>query len=165
MKCDNCGKEEVNFHYTSNINGNITEKHLCSDCAVKLGVAGALDFAGKPAEQGTAQTTPDMTFEEAFRDLFGVQPSRRMFGGFGMMFPTFVIPTVGLIVPGAGSSAREEVPEKTAEIKTEVDDEMRKRRELNVMREQMRQAAEAEDFEKAAALRDSIRALENGENV
>lgn len=162
MKCDNCGKEEVNFHYTSNINGNITEKHLCSDCAVKLGIAGALGFTEKPEEEGTVQSSQEMSFEEAFRDLFGVQPTRRMFGGFGMVLPTFVIPTVGIIMPGVGPAEREEVPEKTIEIKTEVDDEMKKRRELNVMREQMRQAAESEDFEKAAALRDSIKALENG---
>ena len=38
-KCDNCGREEVNFHDTSNINGKVTEKHLCSECAAKLGYA------------------------------------------------------------------------------------------------------------------------------
>ena len=37
MKCENCGKNEVTFVYQSNINGQITEKHLCSECAEKLG--------------------------------------------------------------------------------------------------------------------------------
>ena len=37
MKCENCGKNEVTFVYQSNINGQITEKHLCSECAQKLG--------------------------------------------------------------------------------------------------------------------------------
>ena len=37
MKCENCGKNEVTFVYQSNINGKITEKHLCSECAEKLG--------------------------------------------------------------------------------------------------------------------------------
>ena len=37
MKCENCGKNEVTFIYQSNINGKVTEKHLCSECAEKLG--------------------------------------------------------------------------------------------------------------------------------
>ena len=37
MKCENCGKNEVTFVYQSNINGQVTEKHLCSECAEKLG--------------------------------------------------------------------------------------------------------------------------------
>ena len=38
MKCENCGKNEVTFIYQSNINGQVTEKHLCSECAEKLGL-------------------------------------------------------------------------------------------------------------------------------
>ena len=37
MKCENCGKNEVSFVYRSNINGKLEEKHLCADCAEKLG--------------------------------------------------------------------------------------------------------------------------------
>ena len=37
------------------------------------------------------------------------------------------------------------------------------RRERNILREQMRQAAEEEDFEKAAQLRDELKKLENTE--
>ncbi len=158
MKCDNCGKEEVNFHYTSNINGNITEKHLCAECAGKLG------YADK------SPVRPDMSFEDIFTDLFGGRPTKRMMGGYGMVFPTFIIPTMGVYMPDAGyNSADDEnddddAPETHYDISTEIDGDMKKRRELNVLREQMRKAAEAEDFEKAAALRDSIRNFEIGDN-
>ena len=37
MKCQNCGKNEVNLHYTSNINGAVTETHLCAECAQNSG--------------------------------------------------------------------------------------------------------------------------------
>ena len=37
MKCENCGKNEVNFVYQSNINGKVEQKHLCAECAKKLG--------------------------------------------------------------------------------------------------------------------------------
>ena len=33
MKCENCGKNEVAFVYQSNVNGHVTEKHLCAGCA------------------------------------------------------------------------------------------------------------------------------------
>ena len=37
MKCEHCGKNEVSFIYRSNMNGKVDEKHLCADCAEKLG--------------------------------------------------------------------------------------------------------------------------------
>lgn len=33
MKCEKCNKNEATFHSMTNINGKVTEKHLCSDCA------------------------------------------------------------------------------------------------------------------------------------
>ncbi|NLA86565.1 MAG: hypothetical protein GX847_04640 [Clostridiales bacterium] len=152
MKCENCGKEEVNFRFTSNVNGNITEKQLCAGCAVKLG------FAGRPMPR------MGMSFEEIFRDLLGSWPSRRMFSGYGLMLPTFVIPAMNIAVPDAVREVNGKRPENQVEIKPEIDAHMQKRREINVLREQMHQAAIAEDYEKAAAIRDSIKELENGEN-
>lgn len=157
MNCQNCGKEEVNFHYTSSINGIITEKHLCAECAEKLGYNKRSLFR------------PEMSIEDVFSEFFGGSLNKWMYGGYGMMLPTFIIPTVGMLVQNAGvnkdASAEQETPaEAKTEIKTEIDEEMKRRRELNILREQMKKAAEAEDFEKAAALRDSIKKLENGEN-
>lgn len=33
MKCDKCKKNEANFHKVCNINGKVSETHLCSECA------------------------------------------------------------------------------------------------------------------------------------
>lgn len=33
MKCQKCNKNEANFHQVTNVNGVVTEKHLCSKCA------------------------------------------------------------------------------------------------------------------------------------
>ena len=44
MRCDRCGKNEATFYYKSNINGKVEEKHLCSDCAEKLGYTQTDDF-------------------------------------------------------------------------------------------------------------------------
>jgi protein arginine kinase activator len=158
MKCQNCGKEEVNFHFTSNINGNVTEKHLCAECASKLGLMNDSVFR------------QEVSFGDMFADMFGMRPPRRMFGGYGMMVPTFVIPPVGFVLPqqgyapAQGGEARAAQAEAVAAagVTPEVDEDMKKRREVNILREQMRLAVEAEAFEKAAELRDKIKKIEEG---
>ena len=37
MKCDRCGKNDATFYYKSNINGRVTETHLCQACARRMG--------------------------------------------------------------------------------------------------------------------------------
>lgn len=46
MKCQNCGKNEVNVHLRQNINGQVSEYELCSECAEKLGVGGMFSSFG-----------------------------------------------------------------------------------------------------------------------
>jgi protein arginine kinase activator len=162
MKCENCGKEEVSFHFTSNINGNITEKHLCAECAVKLGFDDKLGFGGKPDSDVEPSGESEKSFEEIFMELFGVRPNRRILSGYSVVFPTFVIPAVGMYVPDAEkASPPESQPDRNAEVRPAVDEEMKRRREINILREQMRAAAEAENYEKAAELRDAVKKLEN----
>lgn len=38
MKCQHCNHNEATTHIKKNVNGNVTEMHLCSDCAKELGV-------------------------------------------------------------------------------------------------------------------------------
>jgi excinuclease UvrABC helicase subunit UvrB len=85
-----------------------------------------------------------------------------MLSGYSLVLPTFIIPTVSVFVPGYEDGSTETTA--PADIQPEIDSEMQKRREINILREQMRRAAEADDFEKAAVLRDSIKTLENGGN-
>ena len=45
MKCTNCGMNNATCHYRYNINGKVTEAHLCPDCAAKMeGKADGFDF-------------------------------------------------------------------------------------------------------------------------
>jgi len=148
MKCQNCGKNEVNFHYSSNINGNVTETYLCSECAAKSGYD-----IGRLFETGGA-------FDEFF-------PMPGWSGGF---LP-IAIPVMD-VSPGLSFMARPGIRRLAQQAglsdcgcgagadgcqSPQVDDEMKKRRELYM---QMRTAAENEEFEKAAELRDKIKELE-----
>jgi protein arginine kinase activator len=42
MLCQNCGSNEAEYHYSSNINGEIRQLHLCKECTAKLG--GSIPF-------------------------------------------------------------------------------------------------------------------------
>ena len=146
MKCQKCGKNETSFHYSSNINGAVTEAHLCMECAKESGY----DF-------------PRMFGSENF--MSGMFPSGMLRGflpmpilGYGMMNPARQWGIQGLSSGECGCGACE-ASENHCDAK-EVDESMNKRRELNIIKEQMRQAAEKENFEEAAKLRDQIRQME-----
>ena len=158
MKCEHCGKNEVTFVYRSNINGQITEKHLCGDCAEKLGVTRSLEAHSRRMRQGF-----DSFFGRSlFDDFFTPMPS--LLGRMERMLES-PFEDIFAVMPAlrSGETAKEEP--KQEEL---VDDESRSRfareRELNALRLEMKQAAEQENFERAAELRDKIRALEAEQN-
>lgn len=147
MKCEKCGKNEANFYYSSNINGNVTEKHLCSECANEMGLSNDM-FA-----------YANTMFEDMMGSFFGRRSSFAPFGSFGgfampaLMFPRFEF----RIGDGAAPAETEQ------KVETPADPEMQKRRELNMLREQMKKAAEKEDYEKAAELKKKISEMERAE--
>ena len=69
MKCENCGKNEVTFVYQSNINGHVEEKHLCSECAEKLGYTQRINapsqrMSAAPARQQETKKEEDLVEKE-----------------------------------------------------------------------------------------------------
>ena len=154
MKCENCGNNEVTFVYRSNINGKITEKHLCSKCAAEQGYTRSLaesherlmrgffgeDFFGRSMLDGFMR--PRMGFhalgEELFDDFFREMPAL------------------------TGEMPQEPVAAEKEKLLVEEKEQGRfaRMRKLNALRLEMKKAVRREDFEQAAKLRDEIRALE-----
>lgn len=143
MKCQNCDNI-ANHHYTSNIDGAITEKHLCAECAQKLNV------------ENNVELHRENTIEDIMNGFFGNARFLSSREGNRPVAPTFFIP---LMFVKVDDGSMNEVKSPAATVET--DPVMTKRRKINVMREQMKSAVEAEDFEKAAQLRDRIREMEN----
>lgn len=144
MKCEKCGKNIANVHYRANYNGNVIEKHLCDSCAKEMGY--------EPEGFGE-----DM-FENFFNDV-GNMFGRSMFGGWGMMpfmMPTMVMPRLEIKYDNAPAQLDGETQEKDSKA----DPEISKRRQLNLLRSQMKKAVKEERFEDAAKLRDQIKELE-----
>ena len=185
MKCQECGKNEVNFHYSSSVNGCVTETHLCSDCAAKSGydLSQLVDFGGIADLEQMFDISQSLGLGSIFGGMIPgrVFPVRRGIGGFTPMmipamrtntlFPFALQPRMGMDasqVRASNMQGANAVREKddicgcgcgksaSEEKKAEVSEEMSMKRELNM---QMRAAIEKEDFEKAAELRDKIREL------
>ena len=156
MKCKKCGKDEVNFHYSSNVNGVVHQTHLCSECASQSGIDFGRMFDSSSmfsgfSPFGTRSRLMPMT-------MLGFDPIAMLGIDPAAVFVTW--PQAGL--PEAecacgGSSCETSVPETD---EAQVDGDMKKRREINILKEQMRLAAENEDFEKAAQLRDQVKQME-----
>ena len=181
MKCTECGKNNAVYHYVSNVNGDVTETHLCAECARKA-----------MQETGGSRWTPFKTFLSDGRDTFFDDPLLRRlgagsmfedmfsehgpFGGFfddgffsmprmgAMMMPAFFFPLRrNEDEKQSEESVASEGGEKTAEggkVKAKIDEAFAQKREIRKLREQMHLAAKNEDYEKAAKLRDQIKALE-----
>ena len=161
MKCEKCNNREVTFFYSADINGDKTERRLCAECARAEGYGGALDFDLHPAGMF------DSVIDDFFGDFFA--PQRALlsaFDGFGapfgrMMAPKLVMPRVNIVVGDRAPAAVGE--ESETKIPADAGEEVRRRRELNALRQQLDEAVKAEDFEKAISLRDQIKGMEKAE--
>lgn len=153
MKCENCGKNEVTFVYQSNVNGQITEKHLCSECAEKLG------YTQKLAAQ-SQRMMQNFFGGGLFDDFFTPFPS--LLGRMNRMlespFDDFFADMPAL---GAPAEARQE-PQKSQDtlLEQEEQNQISKTRQLNALRMEMQKAVAEENFERAAELRDQIHSME-----
>ncbi len=155
MKCTNCGKNNASFHYEYNINGQRTELHLCPECAAKL-----------QPEREFANRTQSL-FGDFFNDGFfgGSLLNDSIFGdgffGNGSFFEPMVSFFPAMLMP---VRVQRVAPAQTgAETTVQADPELSRQREVNALREQMKAAAEAEDYERAAKLRDELKKLEKSE--
>jgi len=159
MKCQNCGKHTAVFHYQSNINGAVTEQHLCQECAQTMeGSVFAESLAGngqmfKNGFFGDSIYGDGMFGSGLFGYDFGLRPTLNRF---------FEIPamTGGFMVTPAPRPAAP-LPERGADnIPADAGEAVKKRRELNRLRNELQAAVAEERYERAAELRDQIYKME-----
>jgi protein arginine kinase activator len=159
MKCEHCGKNEVTFVYQSNINGKVSEKHLCGECAEQLGYSKHMVSRSRRMMQ---DLMGDGFFGRGlFDDFFTPMPS--LLGRMNRMlespFDDFFADMPAL--NSAGECKQEQVLQKQEHLVSEEEQKnFSNERELNALRMEMRRVVEQENFERAAELRDQIRAME-----
>jgi len=164
MICQSCEKAQATTHVKTIINGELTQYSLCTECARKLGYGNLLtglgcDFGSllggffgevKPED---ADTLHCKGCKSSFDDIV-----RGGKVGCAECYHTFynrLIPLIQRIhgntthcgkVPG--SESLQPLPKN----------------QLSLMRSELRDAIESENFEHAAILRDRIKELEGGED-
>ena len=162
MKCENCGKNEVSFVFRSNVNGRVTEHHFCGECAEKLGYTQKLAAHSRRMMEG---------MRGAFDGFFGGFPGlmdgffapARSLPGFGGFFGEDLFDDFFQDMPALGTRQEQPVIEtewREEPVKQEEQSRFARKRELNKLRSEMKRAVHEENFERAAELRDQIRALE-----
>ena len=138
MKCDRCGKNEATFYYKSNINGRVTETHLCPDCARAMGYAGFV-------ERRMSSWFDDDWFDRPFRML---EP---FFGGFGSRMLTEFPQPVDVLEQAQSADPENSAAEEAMSLALE--------RRRNALETQLHNAVAEERYEDAARLRDELKAL------
>ncbi len=160
MLCQHCGKNEANRHYHMTAQGKTTETHLCTACAQETGFDAEfqknIPFAfpaflpGFPtAPPPSAQVCP--LCGSSFGDIqqSGKAGCAQCYGVFSAAFLPFI-----RRVHGAGRHV--------GRLPSGASEQLKTRRRLVALRQQLAEAIEAQAFEQAATLRDEIRALEGG---
>lgn len=158
IKCDKCDKPAT-IHLTDIVNGQKNEVHLCEECAISEGIKSSMPVsqllqefvlqssnepAAKKAE--TACEVCGITFNE-FRQqgLLGCPHDYDVFSA--MLEPLL-------------ERAHDGGTQHIGKMPRKADVAQKKHSEILRLRAALRQAVTAEDYEKAARLRDQIKELE-----
>ena len=155
MKCEHCGKNEVTFVYRSNINGKVEEKHLCSECAERLGYTQRVQASGRSLMQnffGRNSLFGDSWFGDMFAPMSGWM-GRMLEDPFDDFFAE--MPALN-----AAPARQQEAKKEDNLVGQEEQSRFSYLRQLNALKMEMKKAVHQENFERAAELRDQIRQLE-----
>jgi protein arginine kinase activator len=168
MLCQNCGKNEATTHIKQIVNGEMSESHLCGDCAEHLGyndMFSGLGFNYSGIFGGLlGDVLPSLSVGNvkrcekcgcSFDDIV-----REGKVGCAECYKTFydrLLPSIHRIHGKIQHNGKiSQPPAETAPVRTAVS-------RIEKLRQKMNEAVSAQEFEQAAKLRDEIKALERGE--
>lgn len=160
MLCNECGKNDATVHVTHIINGKKTENHLCAECAKKnqsifnstFSMENMFSFMLNNAFKGATYlpnkgcSNCGMTYEEFKNE-----------GKFGCSdcietFKSKLMPVVKN-VQGYDSHAGK-IPKRAG-------GDYKVQKDIEKLRQELKQMIDQEEYEKAAQLRDKIRDMES----
>ena len=173
MTCDICGKKKATVHLTEIVDEQMSEMHLCEECArqkssqmeQQFGLADLLAGLSDPSKTSTAKES-DKTALKCSRCALPYEDFRK-FGrlGCGDCYTSFKEHLTGLLRKIHGSNkylgkTPASYQEKSSVPLTEAAVALLPSENLSDLKQQLQSAITAEDFEKAALIRDKIRNME-----
>lgn len=166
MQCDHCGERPAAIHLTQIVNNSVTTLHLCEVCAAEKGVQTGATVAKFPLSdflasmgKGAAGKLPTVAEESPCGFCGATLKDFRETGRLGCphCYASFEPHLRDLLRRLHGSSqhvGEVYLPPTAAAPEAPAPDQ------LGDLRDQLRRAVEAENFELAAELRDRIRVLD-----
>jgi protein arginine kinase activator len=171
MLCERCGNNPASVHVTHINNGEKTEMYLCEQCAKETE---SIHFQTPISFQDFLTGLLDMPFgnTEKYKNYIDQKEvlqcqnckmtydEFRKTGRFGCAecYSAFYKQLTPIIKKLHGNNIH------TGKLPNRAAGELKVKRELEMLRKELKKAIEMEEYEKAASLRDRIRALEGGEN-
>jgi protein arginine kinase activator len=160
MICDICHKNGATVHLTEIIDNQITELHLCEECARQKGAQmeqhfGLADLLAGLADLGQQFEVVGKAEAKCSNCGLSYQDFRRIGRlGCSQCYVAFK-DSLGILLKRIHGSTQHlgHAPVKKAEVAP-------KRSELDILRAKLQKAIEMEEFEEAARLRDKIRSWE-----
>lgn len=162
MLCQNCKKNEATTHIKRIVNGETTQAHLCSECAKSLGYDtmfsdfgfGFSDmlrsFFNEPVMASLG--SHELRCERCGSTFNDIVRSGKI--GCADCYETFYDKLLPSLERLHGKTSHEgKIPNRSPEIK--------KKSELEELHEELDKAVSEQEYEKAAQLRDKIKALES----
>ena len=176
MKCQNCGKNEASVFVHSNINGNVEEQCLCSECAERSGITQRFNAQRQSIMREFNRFSghlfaPDSVFSPML-SLTGIFPDNP-FDDFFTDIPALgcaAVETNSPEQPEGYAAQADKAPqsqESNAAVQAQADStaqppegKFARMRRINALRHEMKQAVREEKFERAAEIRDEIHRIE-----
>jgi protein arginine kinase activator len=162
MRCDNCHEREAVIHLTQLANDQAVQVHLCERCAAEKGVESATALVKSPLGGLLAQLSPAGVLEEGGTELrcprcgAGLADFREA-GRLGCpeCWVVFAGPLSDLVrrLHGAARHVGERYAARGIPEEPSAEPSIASER----LRQELRDAVAAEDFERAARLRDLLR--------
>jgi protein arginine kinase activator len=162
MKCQDCRKKEATHHITQVINDQKVVLNLCEECAEKRGFRNPLEGVPFPLAEFLASMLSKAQMKKQPEEVEVVCPACGLsFSDFakvgrlgcGSCYVTFKEQLDDLLRKVHGSTRhRGKFPNTKRDV-------MKPLWEENKLQEELRKAIEQEDFERAAQLRDQLKAL------
>ena len=167
MVCDACKQQQATVHLTEIVNDQMTELHLCEACANQKGAQveshfGLADLLSGLAEMGKPQETREEHEDTAAKTCPSCGMTYEDFRKVGRLgcaecYGTFKRNLASLLKRIHGS------PHHLGKTPASLVKPQKAKTELAELKQQLEQAIEREEFEKAAQVRDQIREMERQE--
>ncbi len=153
--CERCGERKATFFYQETKNGVKKEIHLCSHCAGELGLSSEEIFTpfSLLSPFGVRKAEEEKICPRCGTSLSSVRKKGKF--GCSICYDTFS--SLLDLTPFVGAGYQEENLSQEKKASSEKKDPPSL---LETMKKELKEALEKEEYEKAACLRDKIRAEE-----